>query len=604
MDQNKNLKNVIYPVIILLAVSFLLLFERVGIYYNRDLPAASYVPQKIVQNKADFNQSEKECLILTDSLDEYSKTYLDFISKIFQTAWVGYEVVDLSLQPMPDLSKYQTAVTTFSDFTYFGTDVFRLVDWVKGGGRVFVLNPLIPSSTLNAVSTKLGISNVSYTRTEIPGIKILTDFMIGAKDFEYTFDSPFDAVQIGLTENAVLHMESENGVPLLWETPFGKGRFVVNNYGACDKASRGITIAAYSLLQDAFAYPVINSSVFFIDDFPAPVPQGRNKFITKYYQTDVSSYYNNIWWPDMMRLAKTYHMRYTGVAIEDYTNKTTPPFKRYADTSQFSYFGKLLLDMGGEIGFHGYSHQPLCFNGFDFKGKVNYNTWNSESDAKTAFGELVSFCKKCFPDTELSVYVPPSNILSPEGEDMLLKNYPQIKTLSGVYIKEDYELEQEFCVDKNGIVNLPRIIAGAAVDDYYRWIALNELNYHFVNTHFLHPDDALDEQRGAAMGWAAMVKRFENYLKWLYASAPEIRNQTASEASKAVQIYDTAGIKRTVVGNLYSIDINNFYDDTYFLMRIRNGIPKSIKGGTISSTGNGIYLVLATESHVEIEIER
>lgn len=63
-----------------------------------------------------------------------------------------------------------------------------------------------------------------------------------------------------------------NAVPMLWERNYGKGRFVVNNHGMCEKVTRGLTAAAYSLLQDVFAYPVINSSVFFLDDFPSPVP--------------------------------------------------------------------------------------------------------------------------------------------------------------------------------------------------------------------------------------------------------------------------------------------------------------------------------------------
>lgn len=70
---------------------------------------------------------------------------------------------------------------------------------------------------------------------------------------------------------------------MLWERNYGKGRFVVNNHGMCEKVTRGLTAAAYSLLQDVFAYPVIISSVFFLDDFPSPVPMGNGEYIRKYF---------------------------------------------------------------------------------------------------------------------------------------------------------------------------------------------------------------------------------------------------------------------------------------------------------------------------------
>ena len=50
---------------------------------------------------------------------------------------------------------------------------------------------------------------------------------------------------------------------------------------------------------------------------------------------------------------------------------------------------------------------------------------------------------------------------------------------------------QEFEVAKDGIVEQPRIISGAIIDDYMKMAALSELNMHFVNSHFIHPDDLL-----------------------------------------------------------------------------------------------------------------
>ena len=58
---------------------------------------------------------------------------------------------------------------------------------------------------------------------------------------------------------------------------------------------------------------------------------------------------------------------------------------------------------------------------------------------------------------------------------------------------------RNFEVAKDGIVEQPRIISGAIIDNYMKMAALSELNMHFVNSHFIHPDDLLDEDRGAAL---------------------------------------------------------------------------------------------------------
>ena len=79
---------------------------------------------------------------------------------------------------------------------------------------------------------------------------------------------------------------------------------------------------------------------------------------------------------------------------------------------------------------------------------------------------------------------------------------------------------QEFEVAEDGIVEQPRIISGAVIDDYMELAAVSELNMHFVNTHFMHPDDLLDEDRGARLGWKKLKKRLDEYMDWLYTSAP------------------------------------------------------------------------------------
>ena len=41
--------------------------------------------------------------------------------------------------------------------------------------------------------------------------------------------------------------------------------------------------------------------------------------------------------------------------------------------------------------------------------------------------------------------------------------------------------------------------------------ALSRADLHYVNSHFQHPDDVLDPDRGAEAGWETMRSRLEEY---------------------------------------------------------------------------------------------
>ena len=76
----------------------------------------------------------------------------------------------------------------------------------------------------------------------------------------------------------------------MWETDRREGHVVVVNLGHYEKNCRGIYAAAYSLLSEYCVWPVINSSAFYIDGFPFPLPKEKNSYITKEYGDNMDMY--------------------------------------------------------------------------------------------------------------------------------------------------------------------------------------------------------------------------------------------------------------------------------------------------------------------------
>ena len=393
----------------------------------------------------------------------------------------------------------------------------------------------------------------------------------------------------------------KNGQPVIWENQYGKGKFVVDNFGLYEKAVRGFYAASYSLLTDVGVYPVINGSVFYLDDFPSPVPEGDGTYVKRDYGMSISDFYMDVWWPDMQELASNHNVRYTGVIIENYEDATDGTIKKQKDTRRFQYFGNMLLHQGGELGYHGYNHQPLSLSNVDYGDVLPYDTWKNEAAMKKAVKELIHFGEDTFPSVSMSVYVPPSNVLSAEGREMLAKDFPEIRTIASNYFTGEFAYVQEFEVAKDGIVEQPRIISGAIIDNYMKMAALSELNMHFVNSHFIHPDDLLDEDRGAALGWEKMKGNLADYMDWLVDSAPSLRQLTGSELSGAIQRYGAVTFTKTVTERSIELELKNFYDEAYFMVRINEGTPGEISGGKLTHLTGNLYLLQAKEPTVTIE---
>ena len=437
-------------------------------------------------------------------------------------------------------------------------------------------------------------------------MRILNNFMINADNHEFSFDVAGDtSLNVSLIPESTVYIEdTKTNIPLMWETPYGDGSFVLINQVISGKATRGILCAAYSLLGDTCAYPVVNGSAFYIDDFPSPVPSGEGTYIARDYGVSISNFYSNIWWPDMIDLKEKYGFIYTGLIIEDYSDIVEEPFVRTEEVERFTFFGNMLLNDGGELGFHGYNHMPLCLEGFDFHGEYDsYNQWPSIQAMEQAVIEVRSFSEKLFPEEKFVVYVPPSNILTEDGIQAMKNVWPTFKVIASIYFTEVVEYEQDFCVREDGIVETPRVVSGCDITDYMKLAAFSELNFHLVQSHFLHPDDVLDVDRGAELGWEELYRRFDNYINYIYTAAPMIRNVSGSGMGEAVREFDKLSVERIESDNLLELNLGGFYKEAYLLVRINSGKPVSVQGGEIEAVADGLYLLRANQDNVVIRYQ-
>ena len=590
-----------------MAIALVLLVESLGVHYGATRFDITYLDRDKAIPAADAIAGEKATnLLVIDSSQEGVSDAESMLDRVLLDMKVPTVTVDLAQgDEIPTLKQYQTMVIAMPNLDPLDEHVLQIMQWVKkGGGVMFAMTPE-KTGYLDVIGPQIGIESSAYKYVVTEGITPSKDFMLGGGQ-TYMFSDPFkSSLSVALNDRAQVEAVSSNGrTPLVWRSSVESGTAVMCNIGIYVKMVRGFYASAFSLLSSAMAYPVINSAAFYLDDFPSPVPSGNGKYIKRDYNMSISEFYSQVWWPDLVRLAERYGIRFTGVMIENYGDDTKDDPIRQTDNTQFEYYGGLLLRQNGEIGYHGYNHQPLVLPNTDYGNEYTYVQWPNRKAIVDSLNELIAFQKTVLPAATSSVYVPPSNILSSEGRQIIGEDVPQIRAIASMAFPPDSSLEyvQEFGVAADGVVEAPRIVSGSMVNNsYMRLAAVSELNMHYVSTHFMHPDDLLDEDRGAKEGWETYRKGLEDYLDWLEQSAPSIRMQTGTECAAAVQRFSGLTVSMATSDDSWDLHLGNLIDQGWLMFRANNGTPGRVRGGSLTKLTGNLYLLKATSATVHIE---
>lgn len=590
-----------------MAIALVLLVESLGVHYGATRFDITYLDRDKAIPAADAIAGEKATnLLVIDSSQEGVSDAESMLDRVLLDMKVPTVTVDLAQgDEIPTLKQYQTMVIAMPNLDPLGEHVLQIMQWVKkGGGVMFAMTPE-KTGYLDVIGPQIGIESSAYKYVVTEGITPSKDFMLGGGQ-TYMFSDPFkSSLSVALNDRAQVEAVSSNGrTPLVWRSSVESGTAVMCNIGIYVKMVRGFYASAFSLLSSAMAYPVINSAAFYLDDFPSPVPSGNGKYIKRDYNMSISEFYSQVWWPDLVRLAERYGIRFTGVMIENYGDDTKNDPVRQTDNTQFEYYGGLLLRQNGEIGYHGYNHQPLVLPNTDYGNEYTYVQWPNRKAIVDSLNELIAFQKTVLPAATSSVYVPPSNILSSEGRQIIGEDVPQIRAIASMAFPPDSSLEyvQEFGVAADGVVEAPRIVSGSMVNNsYMRLAAVSELNMHYVSSHFMHPDDLLDEDRGAKEGWETYRKGLEDYLDWLEQSAPSIRMQTGTECAAAVQRFSGLTVSMATSDDSWDLHLGNLIDQGWLMFRANNGTPGRVRGGSLTKLTGNLYLLKATSATVHIE---
>lgn len=607
MKQRASFLWLAMPLSLYVLLAIVLFVERLGIGYVLQGPSLRFLGRNDAPARSSYTEPPVESLVLYDSAQPADQPVRQNVVDVLGSMRVRYEEFDVSGSARPDYKRYTTVVLAFHNMDHL-QGVNTLTDWTEGGGRVlFATRPFL-TQNIFPIYRKMGIQSIEDRNVVVQGLAFASDFvpgsngtrLIGGNGFLDNYSYPL-ALEAG--SRVYLTSADQYQLPLLWTTDYGSGRFVVfNTNQMANPMNRGILGAAYGLLQDVSVYPVINSSVIFIDDFPSPIPDGENARITQEYHRTIQQFYAEIWWPDMRQLAAVHGVKYTGLLVESFNEDVQPPYPQSFSVDDHRYFGSMLLRSGGDVGLQGYNHVPLCLQGAGANEQAGYPAWSSRGNAVLAAQAMVNFAHAIFPGQAFTVYVPPGNILCPEARQWLPRVLPEIRMISGVWsgVGKSPAYLQDFREAPDGIIEFPMVADGYTLYENIQLAMMNELALHYVNSHYVHPYDILDEKIAAGRTWAVMRGDFDKQLSWLSDNAPGLRNMTARDAATAAQRFYRLKVNAKMDGGQYAIDLGNFYDQAYLMLRSARE-PLDIQGGKITRVTSSLYLIEANQPEIKID---
>ena len=486
---------------------------------------------------------------------KYSRIHADFI-----------RFSDLERIHRRDLRQYGALVLASygSGFLERGQALTDIEQWVRedGGGLVSLFPVRRPEW-----DKMLGIKKWTDKADKYAAMKYGAGFYPGLEGL-YVRGDAYDgdihpAVLTKDTELLAWGTQEKNpnfkGAPVLWRRRHGQGRVVFRNDGALtQKVWRGSALQMILQGLPIAAAPLINARVYFVDDCPQPMWGTKRGSVQKDYDLSDTDFYKNVWWKDLMAMAKDFDVKMTFVLIFSYDIET----KKNFSTQQFyapptkgvpTWMAQEALRLGHEMGFHGYNHQSLVRNeGYTSKG------WTLRQDMVDALLLARKEWQRLFgPGTAPFTYIAPNNHIHRLGKDAVRIAFPEARVLAAQYLSERTDAVDieghEFGPDPDvpHFVNMPRTSSEFYLGQHNNVAIHDGIMLAGVWTHFVHPDDVYDPDRNGGFNWAQLNEEARKMLKHIGTSYPWLKSKTARSAYQDIIRYRSGAFStRLIEGGL------------------------------------------------------
>jgi hypothetical protein len=590
----------------------LLQFLRIEKIYQIISPVSAEEKNiQLMDTSTEPSKGSELSIFVAEGSNDHDKKLESNIQYALTYAKVNYKTIKAA-----DISSISPSPYNLLVLTSENSDQYPLpfvTNFVQQGGRLIITTRLEGSEwdSLTGIKENRGfyskeVFGMHFEKTIFPGYPNLD------KEAAILSNSMLD---VTLMPEAQIYITAEKH-PMLWTYNVGQGKVVYWNATSLDnKIIRGLLLHSIGLAAPAFVTGQVAAKGLHIDDFPAPVPEGASDSITKQYDMSISDFFKKIWWTDMKSFAHQFDLIYTAYIIGTYRNDDTLDAGAVIslDEGPYLYYGRELLSMGGELGLHGYNHQPLVTANEPIDPSLRYRVWDGSVQMREGLKKVETAFNHFFPEFKLKSYVPPSNIINETGIGALSAELPDINNISSVYTGDSKlgNLVQEFEFDKShpNIYHMPRISSGYAFTEEAQLMQVDAIANFGMFQHFIHPDDLLDPKRIVGNGWSDMKADFAKMLKQIYDIYPYLEAHKSSVIRDKMIAYEQSKVNIRYTDKSISVSGKDLLLPSVFIVRVGEGkeldLSRVGKGAEITKMKDveGLYLVKMLQPQLEIQIK-
>ncbi len=527
--------------------------------------------------------------VLSEKILEKTEDALNFVKK-------DYSVVgELTQSSLDDVD---LLIITTGVLENIG-DLEILLDYLDQGGDVLFLSTFSSGVTLNSIKRTFGI--YEYGEGFISSSFKIQGGFIGEESLEVEH-TPWisQSLYTRLLESCMVYITDKDGNPLLWDYVVGNGRVLVanGNYFA-QNGCAGLLVKTVTHFDDISFYPVINGAVFMLEGYPLSM-EGNLNWLRTYYSRDIEGFIRDIWWPDMMKIADTYGIKYTAGMYGDKQLVTEAPFNIAGqDASSFAYYGLDLLRQENELAISGYSPVALITEEDVYENVVKWSTSNMDEGLQY----MKEFTDYTFKSYEIRSYIAPNGVLTQRGLKSVRKSLnPSIISLA-LEGNEASQLVKSFDVEAN-TVWFPIISKGYKIDSYENFLITTFGNSLGVVSHQLSFWQMLFENESLEVPrlWEDITKDYSQLMEQMNDDYNWIDFTTISEAAQREIDQDALDLTYNFDGSNLEVNVIGIKNQMSYMLKTDKKVRPS-KAYTIDKINERHYLITASTNTFTVMLE-
>ncbi|WP_270853312.1 DUF2194 domain-containing protein [Roseburia hominis] len=434
----------------------------------------------------------------------------------------------------------------FSGFLLGGEEIYEVAE--PGEEERQDMNPSVPWYTTGA-----------GTKTYMVGT--LSDETI-----EQTVDNEIRAQYAGMEEEA-----AKNSLlpAILWRNSVDTAKiFCVNGDYLADISAVGILDAMMGEAYDYDIYPVINAQNLVIADLPAFVSENEEEMQKRYSQS-AQAVYQEIVWPSLTSIASRTGAKMTCMMTPQftYTDEEEP------DGENVTYYLKRLKEEHAEAGLSADSREGIPLSE---KIKQDQTFWQTYAPSYRFLSLYADGVKSIGEESALPAEIRTVALGSGASEAV-------------GYLNENVTLQPS---TSSGIRH-------TFLDDFKVKCMETALGYSNITLDLY----SVTYPEGDEDSWEKMSKKIAANLGTYWKAYEAFDATTLTESDVRIRRFLALDYKQQRTDNVIILSLEHREDAAWFLLRLHGEEVTEVAGGSFEEVEDGIYLILAEEDEVSVEVQ-